>query len=607
MIPNCGTYGCNKQVFKRKAIEKLITLAGERQHNTFLSQIESLLNNEDPSVELHKGCYCAYTSKKYKRKTEDGQVHVDEPPTVRVRRSQTLADGCFFDFRKHCLFCNEKCIPLDPRHPDRWDKVRQCQTKERPGMMTFRDSIVKIAEERNDELGRRVLRNIGEETDLPARDAQYHERCYKSFQIIPKFVDLSTSNVIHDAALKSCIDAMYANQDRFYSRPELFEMYSGYGGMLSSKQMFVNLKQHLGDEIITIRCDGCASLIGFKQFVGKTIKLVKTTEGEEESDVDAMICKVHKEARELTKSNNLFYDLGNFTHSSIIRQTSPTLLHLVSGLVSRYQVTKQSISLTQSIQSHITNCHNQTTLGLAVKLHHKHGSSELIKELSHHGYVASYDEVLRFRKSAATFVQSNVLDFHRAMGLEKQVGVIFGWMDNLDLQINTPNGRRDTHAMAHEFQQSHPCGIVEVGCARPSTSSLKIPRLRKTDTKRSTDTDDAGLALLHYTGKKKVDPPALPHVTNGPSYEEVTRTQTSLHRAQEKDTQWLNSLFKQSPPTPPMEWNGFNSQLARQSAETVSKQPSTYLFGPLIDAPPAHPDTVLTSLVYMMKSLKILV
>ena len=28
-----------------------------------------------------------------------------------------------------------------------------------------------------------------------------------------------------------------------------------------------------------------------------------------------------------------------------------------------------------------------------------------------------------------------------------------------------------------------------------------------------------------------------------------------------------------------------------------------YLFGPLINAPPAHPDTVLTSVMYMMQSL----
>ena len=34
----------------------------------------------------------------------------------------------------------------------------------------------------------------------------------------------------------------------------------------------------------------------------------------------------------------------------------------------------------------------------------------------------------------------------------------------------------------------------------------------------------------------------------------------------------------------------------------LQKQASTYLLGPLINSPPAHPDTVLTSVVYMMKS-----
>ena len=136
-------------------------------------------------------------------------------------------------------------------------------------------------------------------------------------------------------------------------------------------------------------------------------------------------------------------------------------------------------------------------------------------------------------------MQTNGVDLHQVIGLERRVGVIFGWMDNLDLQIHTPNGRRNTHvlyAMAHEFQQSHPCGIVEAGCARPSVSSLSIPRLRKADTARSTEAGNSGLVLLHYTGKKHVNPPAVPLVTSGPSYEDVECTTLSLSRAQEKDT-----------------------------------------------------------------------
>ena len=77
----------------------------------------------------------------------------------------------------------------------------------------------------------------------------------------------------------------------------------------------------------------------------------------------------------------------------------------------------------------------------------------------------------------------------------------------------------------------------EAGCARPSVSSLSIPRLRKADTARSTEAGNSGLVLLHYTGKKHVNPPAVPLVTSGPSYADVERTTLSLSRAQEKDAQ----------------------------------------------------------------------
>lgn len=130
-------------------LEKLVSLAKEREHNAFLTHLESILDNVESSVELHKGCYCTYISKKYKSKCVDGHTPDDEPPFVRVRRSQTLVNGSYFNFKEHCIFCNEKCIPLDPRHSDRWHRVRQCQTHDRPDIPTFRDRIVELARHRN--------------------------------------------------------------------------------------------------------------------------------------------------------------------------------------------------------------------------------------------------------------------------------------------------------------------------------------------------------------------------------------------------------------------------------------------------------------------------
>ncbi len=30
---------------------------------------------------------------------------------------------------KQCLFCAMNCEPVDPKHPDRWDRVVQCERK----------------------------------------------------------------------------------------------------------------------------------------------------------------------------------------------------------------------------------------------------------------------------------------------------------------------------------------------------------------------------------------------------------------------------------------------------------------------------------------------
>ncbi len=91
------------------------------------------------------------------------------------------------------------------------------------------------------------------------------------------------------------------------------------------------------------------------------------------------------------------------------------------------------------------------------------------------------------------------------MGFTQKVGLVFGWYDNFDLLVSTPNGRRETHAMATEFQM-HPAGIIESGSAQSGISTLTIPRLTYKLAK-SVGCNRA-IPLLHYTGPKKVVPPA---------------------------------------------------------------------------------------------------
>ena len=99
---------------------------------------------------------------------------------------------------------------------------------------------------------------------------------------------------------------------------------------------------------------------------------------------------------------------------------------------------------------------NQTTLGLALKIHSFSGSREIIDILHDSGFCASYDEVRRFRKSAASFTCNEEFQLQ---GLLDGNGLISAWCDNFDLNVFTPNGMRETHSMAVEFVQ-HGSGMI---------------------------------------------------------------------------------------------------------------------------------------------------
>ena len=140
--------------------------------------------------------------------------------------------------------------------------------------------------------------------------------------------------------------------------------------------------------------------------------------------------------------------------------------------------------------------------------------------------------------------------------------------------------------------------IIEMGSAKPGVMSLVIPRLSRSTSRSLNLSARRSIPLQHYTGPKKVNPPEVLMVSGIP-YSDVCAREESLSEAQLKDIQWLNSLSSDQS----MEWYGFNNQLARE--ETSPLQPATvYLFGPLIDAPPSHPDTILTSMLYMKRSLR---
>ena len=236
----------------------------------------------------------------------------------------------------------------------------------------------------------------------------------------------------------------------------------------------------------------------------------------------------------------------------------------------------------------MTNIRNQTSLGLPLKLHHKFGSKELLQLLCEHGLGSPYDEIMRFKESVASYTSSHKIDVSQMLSFSSELGPAFFWCDNLDLNIHSPNGRRFTHVMVTEFMQHLPsAGIVEGGRA-PGVLNLTIPRLTKGQAV-ALQLPQSRVALKHSYAPKKVNPPN-PNVTN-PTHEETAKLEDALKQCHDRDAAWWCQTIRANA----IEWSGWNVVLRRNTQE--SPQPRTmYMFGPVVDAPPAHPDTVLTTM-----------
>ena len=118
-------------------------------------------------------------------------------------------------------------------------------------------------------------------------------------------------NLYDDYPMKLVIDDMLANKLlQTWTNLELYEMHLGLGGELSRQQM-TNLTTHLGDDIVVVRMEGCVSVVGFRELVGKSLKLVNDESVDEES-FGSVIRQVRSEARAVQHSNAA-YDMGDLT------------------------------------------------------------------------------------------------------------------------------------------------------------------------------------------------------------------------------------------------------------------------------------------------------
>lgn len=406
-------FGCDKEgpllTAGPERIKKIIQSSKERADTLHHDLQASFHKNPALTIKVHKTCVSNYTSKSHiKRhlKQSGSERSSSEPPP---KRRASLAK---FDFKQCCIICGDTCIPKDSKNPKRWRRIAQCRTIE------IKQKILQTCNLRDDDVATMVrLRIQGAVSDLHAADTQYHHDCYTAFTARRNISFASSKSKANadlnptEQAFQNVVFAILDEPNKLWNSVEVYDIYSrNLSNALDQEDTTFNennfsqeqknrpkraqlvqmLESHFKEDLLVMRISGCASLLCLRDHVPENLKLVSATDSDPVSDV---IKTIRREVGHKEKSET--YDIGSFAWGRAIEDTSSTLLHLVSGLVSSGVVTKQSLSLSQSIQTMMNKTFNQTTLGLAIKLHHQFGSRELIDTLHSCGYVASYDEVLK--------------------------------------------------------------------------------------------------------------------------------------------------------------------------------------------------------------------
>ena len=568
---------------------------------------DKLIENPQLSLPCHRTCVSSYVSKHHvarQLKRKGCYERSSSEPLLRRSRSSITQE---FEFKKHCFICGEVCLPKNPKNPKRWRTVIQCRTANRADGNSFKSTIMDKCDQLNNDIADKVrIRINGAPSDLHAADAQYHKDCYSRFMsgrnlhasdgIKCKQTNKQGQQTSPPNPLMHVLDNMNSDKTRIWSTVELFDLYQSYGGTLSRRIMVEKVCASFNDDVLLMQIDGCASMLGFRDQLSKYMRIIDM-ESDNTNDTDDIVSKIRTEVRSLSKHPD--YDLSSFKFDNCVANTSPTLLSLISKLVSNGKVDRKSLSISQSIQQHIQMIPNTTVLGLGIKLHHRFGSKELITLLNEYGYICTYDEVRRFRKSVAAYTTEQGI---QCQGLDANRGPVYGWFDNYDLNVFTPNGKRETHAMAVEFSQNKLDVVSEDSdvCFQrdvKGTHDITVPRLSKKAMESLQLTNSSPIEIKHYSGPKKPLPPCIQRHA-GPCLSDIILTEQSVSQALCQDTNWLCALNKADTNDElGIEWSG---HMVREMREKGANKiaPTEFSLGPLIDQVPSHPDTVLTTLLY---------
>ena len=368
------------------------------------------------------------------------------------------------------------------------------------------------------------------------------------------------------------IDEMVKDRSRLWNSIELYHQYQLFGGKALLQRSFLKkIKDRLMDKIAILTSPGLASLVVFSK--GSSLHLA--SDSEDKQDDDVIITRLAKsisvEIMEF-KPDKSRYDI-QVSKENMMASVSPTLMNLLSEISGNLDGTLPALLIGNIVTSVFSNrpMHLQLSLGNLIR-----DSKTLLNTFR---VTCSYDEILRFKKSAALAATK---DTNLSGIKDGSMGLIQVVADNFDADISSQNGKSMTHSLAMLITQP----TKEAANTNPDET---ITRIRKSEMSQVIDFD---IPVQRYQGPKKVPMPQKDSLRSVLPLKVLCSSIISAQRADELDVTFLRDVIKNE--TCP-EYNGYNTNVTRDQG--VSMQPKTKaVYLPLIDMTPSDPDTMMTAL-----------
>ncbi|KAK3932952.1 Elongation factor 4, partial [Frankliniella fusca] len=559
----------------------LVTLrncAHSRKRRDVLDRIsaDKKTNNE---VLVHAQCRKAFTDKRKvdQLKKEDSKenrplLRSDQPP---------------FAFDAHCFFCAQALpTPRDiKKNPSRYLDVKCIQTSEA-------EATVKaaISGRSADEWAKQVQLRVDSVLSLFAADARYHLQCYRNFTH-PRHLATPSPSPTHchrgrlpdqakQRGFEELCKFLEANDECQFSTVELSKKLQELtvGEAYSERQALRKLQERYGENIVLVVKSGGKSVLCFKGTASRI--LTDNWYAERKADPSAERLRVVKAAAAILRQDirGAIFNTQQYPTPQQIAggDTEPlpvTLQVLVNDVIGGKgkAATRKAAYIEQCIVSAARPRSYVSPLkhGLALLLHTRYGSRDLLSVLSAVGAVADYADAVCFETSAA----------HASAECAVQPGAFQQYVaDNADFDVGTLDGHNTFHVL----------GMVK--SITPSTALTYPEAMTRGQCTAAAKTVShlAKVPLYMYPA------PAVPGLQLIKVAEiDFSAGESEALHFKRLNAVWLSSFWAEVDNSPG--WNGFMSR-AFQAEENYAV--SKVLPLPFVHLQPSNPSAIYSSLLY---------